>query len=91
MCPLGLCPPFYGFYWAGLCSYKSKFYCDVYLKHRLYPPDLGFERLTDLLKIYSKCKNLDFFRMRYFESCATLQSMFTYFAVIKNKETVHVK
>ena len=48
MCPLWYLSPSYGLNWAGFCSYKSKFHCDVYLKHRRNPPELGFERLTDL-------------------------------------------
>ena len=85
MCQLWSLSPLYGFNWTGFCSYKSKFHCNVCLKYRRIPPELGFERLTVLFKIYTKCKNLDFFRMRYFENCVAMQSMCTCFAVTNIK------
>ena len=44
-------------------------------------PNQDLKGLLYLFKIFSECKNLNCFRMRFFETCADMQSVFTCFAV----------
>ena len=67
---------------TDFCSYKSKCHYNVYLKHCRILPNYDLNGLPYLFKKYSKCKNLDLFRMRFFETCAVMQSVFTGFAVM---------
>ena len=82
MCPLWSLPPFYGFNRTDFCSYNSKCHCNVYLKHRGILPNQDLKGLLYMFKKYSKYKNLDVFRMSFFETCAAMQSVFTCVAVM---------
>ena len=58
------------------------FLCIVYQNHRRIPPESGFERPTvPVWNFYSKYNRLFFFSKRFYETCATVQSVFTCYAV----------
>ena len=81
MSPLWSLPQFCGFNRSDFCLYKSKCHCNVYLKHLGILLNLDLNGLPYPFKNYSKFKNLDFFRLRFFETSAAMQSVFTRFAV----------